>query len=50
MTMNKIIYVLLVILAGGIVSCYDDKSKDANREIPEVTITTDKTILEKIWS
>lgn len=49
MTMNKIIYVLLVILAGGIVSCYDDKSKDANREIPEVTITTDKTILEAVY-
>ena len=47
--MNKIIYVLLVILAGGIVSCYDDKSKDANREIPEVTITTDKTILEAVY-
>ncbi len=49
MTMNKMIYVLLVILVGGIVSCYDDKSKKANREIPEVTITTDKEILEAVY-
>lgn len=41
---------LLVVLAGGVIaSCYDDKSKKASLEIPEVTITTDTDILEAVY-
>ncbi len=52
--MNKIIYILLVILTGGLVaSCYEDKSKEAGFEIPEVTITMnageDEEILTAVY-
>ena len=49
--MNKIIYILLVVLTGGLVtSCYEDKSKEAGFEIPEVTITADvDDVLEAVY-
>lgn len=48
--MNKIIYVFLIVLTGGLVaSCYDDKSKEAGFEIPEVTITAEKDVLDAVY-
>ncbi len=46
--MNKIIYLLLITITGCLYSCYDDKSKDPNREIPSVTITSED-ILEAAY-
>ena len=47
--MKKILYVLLIVVAGCVASCYDDKSTEVGMSITEVSIESESDTLYAIY-